>query len=74
MISDSVLLGMSVTNHVSAHCNILIVSAMSCSAEETGSSTMIKRLQSTANKRMQEQIFYENQKKAMFQVQNPVEC
>ena len=50
MISGSILLDINVTNHVSAHCNILIVSALSRSAEETGSSTMIKRLASSANK------------------------
>ena len=43
-MSDSVLLGLNVTNHVLAHCNILIRSALSRSAEATGSSTMIKRL------------------------------
>ena len=55
-ISVSVLLRFNVTNHVSAHCNNLIRSALSPSAEETGSSTMIKRLVSSANKRMQEPI------------------
>ena len=52
-MSDSVLLGLNVTNHVSVHCNILIRSALSCSAEATGSFTMIKRLVSSANKRVQ---------------------
>ena len=56
MISDSVLLGLNVTNHVSAHCNILIRSALDRSAEANGSSTMIKRLVPSANKRMQESI------------------
>ena len=55
-MSDSVLLGLNVTNHVSAHCNILTRSALSRSAEATGSSTMIKRLVSSANKRIQEPI------------------
>ena len=32
-MSDSVLLGLNVTNHVSAHCNILARSALSRSAE-----------------------------------------
>ena len=41
-MSDSVLLGLNVTNHVSAHCHILIRSALSRSAEATGSSKMIK--------------------------------
>ena len=41
-MSDSVLLGLNVTNHVSAHCNILTRSELSRSAEATGSSTMIK--------------------------------
>ena len=36
-MSDSVLLGLNVTNHVSTHCNILIRSALSRSAEATGS-------------------------------------
>ena len=58
MISDSVLLGLNVTNHVSAHCNILIRSALGHSAEATGSSTMIKRLLSSANKRIQEPISF----------------
>ena len=49
MISDSVLLGLNVTKYVSALCNILIRSALSSSAEETG-------LVSSANKRMQEPI------------------
>ena len=40
-MSDSVLSGLNVTNHVSAHCNILIRSKLSRSAEATGSSTMI---------------------------------
>ena len=53
MISDSVLLGLNVTNHVSARCNNLIRSALNLSAEETGSSIMIKRLVLSANKRMQ---------------------
>ena len=42
MISDSVLLGLNVTNHVSAHCNILIRSALSSSAEETGTGVVSK--------------------------------
>ena len=67
-MSDSVLLGLNVTNHVSAHCNILIRSALSRSAEATGSPTMIKRLVSSANKRIQEPIsftmsFIKNKKK-----------
>ena len=57
-MSDSVLLGLNVTNHVSAHCNILIRSALSRSAEATGSSTMIKRLVSSSNKRIQEPILF----------------
>ena len=68
MISDSVLLGLNVTNHVSALCNDLIRSALNLSAEETGSSIMIKRLVLSANKRMQELFVYENTKKAMVQV------
>ena len=58
MISDSVLLGLNVSNHVSAHCNILIKSALRRSAEATGSSKMIKRLVSSANKRIQEPISF----------------
>ena len=54
MISDSVLLGLNVTNHVSAHCKILIRSALSSSADVIGSSTIIRRLVTSANKRMQE--------------------
>ena len=57
-MSDSVLLGLNVTNHVSAHCNILIRSTLSRSVEATGSSTMIKRLVSSANKRIQEPISF----------------
>ena len=57
-MSDSVLLGFNVTNHVSAHCNILIRSELSCSAEATGSFTMIKRLVSSANKRVKEPISF----------------
>ena len=57
-MSDLVLLGLNVTNHVSAHCNILIRSALSRSAEATGSSTMIKRLVSSSNKRIQEPILF----------------
>ena len=58
MMSDSVLLGLNVTKHVSAHCNILIRSALGRSAEATGSSTMIKGLVSLANKRIQEPISF----------------
>ena len=58
MTSDSVLLGLNVTNHVLAHCNILIRSVLSRSAEATGSSTMIKRLVSSAKKRIQEPISF----------------
>ena len=55
-MSDSVLLGLNATNHVSAHCKILIRSVLSRFAEVTGSSMMIKRLVSSANKRIQEPI------------------
>ena len=51
-------LGLNVTNHVSVHCNILNKSALSLSAEATGSSSMIKRLVSTGNKRIQEPISF----------------
>ena len=57
-MSDSVLSGLNVTNHVSAHCNILTRSALSRSAEATRSSTMMKRLVSSANKRIQEPISF----------------
>ena len=50
------LLGLNVTNYVSAYCNILIRSALSRSVEATGSSAIIKRLVSSANTRMQQPI------------------
>ena len=53
-MSGSVLLGLNVTNHVSANCNILIRSALSRSAEATWSSTTIKRLAPSEDKRIQE--------------------
>ena len=56
VMSGSVLLGLNVTNHDSAHCNNLIRSALSRSAEAAGSSTMIQRPLSSANKRIQESI------------------
>ena len=57
-MSDSVLSGLNVTNHVSAHCSILIRSALGRSAEAVGSSTMINRPVSSANKRIQEPISF----------------
>ena len=51
IISDSVLLGLNVTQ-VSAHSKILTRSALRRSAEETGSSTIINMLVSSASKRI----------------------
>ena len=51
IISDSVLLGLNVTQ-VSAHSKILTRSALRRSAEETGSSTIINMLVSSTSKRI----------------------
>ena len=65
MMSDSVLLGLNATNHVSVHCNILIRTALSHSAEARRSSTMIKGPVSSANNRIQEPNSYKKQKKSI---------
>ena len=69
MIIDSVILGLNVTNHVSVHCINLIRSALSRAAEETGSSTLIRTLVSSATKRMHEPVslamWYMEVRKAM---------
>ena len=52
----SVLLGLNVTNQVAAHCDILSRSVFRFSAAVIGLSTMIKRLVSSAYRRMFEPI------------------
>ena len=54
--NDSLLVGLKVTNHVAAHREILCKSALREAAEVTGSSTTIKRLVSSANRRICEPI------------------
>ena len=49
-----VLVGLNVTNQVAAHCEILLRSKLRQSAAMVGLSTMIKRLVSSANKRIWE--------------------
>ena len=52
----SVLAGLNDTNQVSAHCEILSGSELRQYAAVTGSSTIIKRLVSSTNNRIFEQI------------------
>ena len=46
------LAGLNVTNQVAAHCEILLRSVLRLSAAVTGLSTIMKRLVSSANRRM----------------------
>ena len=52
LVYGSVLAGLNVTNQVAAHCEISLKSVLRLSAAVTGLSTIMKRLVSSANRRM----------------------